>query len=58
MPLLENMNLRVLSELPFFINLTDEKKAWIHDFELETHEGDPVDLKHIHDHFLEGFYNI
>ncbi|HCC24598.1 MAG TPA: NAD-glutamate dehydrogenase, partial [Holosporales bacterium] len=56
--LLENMNLRVLSETPFLINFTNEKKAWIHDFEVETHEGDPVDLKHISNHFLDGFYRI
>lgn len=58
LPVLENMNMRVLSELPFLVTLPSNKKAWIHDFELETREGDEVDLEHIRENFLTGFNRV
>ncbi|OJW53910.1 MAG: hypothetical protein BGO67_07535 [Alphaproteobacteria bacterium 41-28] len=58
LPVLENMNLKVLTEIPFLVKLSDNRKVWIHDFEMQTQEGDPVDLDHIRDHFLEGFSRI
>jgi glutamate dehydrogenase len=58
LPVLENMNLKVLTEIPFIVTLSDNQQVWIHDFEMQTREGDPVDLDHIRDHFLEGFSRI
>ncbi|MBL8675931.1 MAG: NAD-glutamate dehydrogenase, partial [Alphaproteobacteria bacterium] len=58
LPVLENMNMRVLSELSFLVTLPTNKKAWIHDFELETRERDEIDLEHIRENFLTGFNRI
>lgn len=54
LPILENMNFKVLSEIPFVINLSNYQKIWIHDFEIKTQEGDYVELEHFRDYFLEG----
>jgi len=58
LPVLENMNFKVLSEIPFIITLSNKHKVWIHDFEMQTREGDPVEYDRIKDHFLEGFSRI
>ncbi len=58
LPVLENMNLCVLSEIPFVVTLSDGQKVWIHDFEMQTYEGDPVELDSVSNHFLEGFSRI
>ncbi len=58
LPVLENMNLRVLSEIPFVVTISSTHKIWMHDFEVETKEGEPVDLNHIRIHFLKGFSYI
>jgi len=58
LPVLENLNLRVLSEIPFVVSPTHVHKVWMHDFEVQTREGEPVDLDHIRDNFLEGFSRI
>lgn len=55
LPVLENMDFRVLSEISFIITLSNNKKIWVHDFELTTQEGNPVELDHFRDYFLEGF---
>lgn len=55
LPILENMDLRVLSEISFIITLSNGKKVWIHDFDLTTQEGNPVELSHFQEYFLEGF---
>lgn len=54
LPVLENMNFRVLSEIPFVITLSDNQKIWIHDFDMKTQEGDTVELDHFRSYFLEG----
>ncbi len=58
LPVLESMNLKVLTEIPFVVTLSGNRQVWVHDFEMQTQEGDPVDLDHIRDHFLEGFNRI
>lgn len=55
LPVLENLNFKVLSEIPFVISLSNNQKIWIHDFEMKTQEGDLVELDHFRDYFLEGF---
>lgn len=54
LPILENMNFSVLTEIPFLITLSNNQKIWIHDFDMKTHEGDPVQLSHFRDYFLEA----
>ncbi|MBP6951272.1 MAG: NAD-glutamate dehydrogenase [Alphaproteobacteria bacterium] len=58
LPVLENMNLKVLTEIPFPVTLSDNRKVWIHDFEVQTREGDTAELERIREHFLEGFSRI
>lgn len=58
LPVLENMNLKVLSEIPFVMTLSNHQKVWMHVLEMQTREGDPVDVDRIRDHFLEGFSRI
>ena len=58
LPVLKNMNCKVQNEIPFLIKLSDGKKVWIHDFEIETQDGDPVVIEDIYDHFIEGFSRI
>lgn len=58
LPVLENMNLKALGEIPFVVHLPQGEKAWVHVFELQTWEGDLVDVKRIRTNFLEGFRKI
>ncbi len=58
LPVLENMNLKVLSEIPFVVTFLNHQKIWIHDFEAQTWEKEPVELDRIRDHFIEGFSRI
>ncbi len=58
LPVLDNMSLKVLSEIPFIITLGDQRTVWMHDFDIQTDEKDIVDLDHIRTHFLEGFSRI
>lgn len=58
LPVLENMNLKVLNEVPFVITTANNQKIWMHNFEVQAWEGDPVELDHIRNHFLEGFSRI
>lgn len=58
LPVLENMNLRVLNEIPFIVTRIDTQKIWLHDFEMQTRTKDPIDLECIKNNFLEGFDRI
>jgi len=58
LPVLENMNLKVLSEIAFAVTRIDHQNVWIHDLNIQTREKDTVDLDHVRDHFLEGFSRI
>jgi len=58
LPVLENMNLKVLNEIPFGITRSDNQRIWMHDFEVQTWEGEPIELDHIRDNFLDGFSHI
>lgn len=55
LPVLENMNFKVLTEIPFVITLSNKQKVWIHDFEMITREEEPIELDYFRDYFLEAF---
>ena len=57
--ILEKMGLRVISELPFEISPQNlDHSVWIHDFTVETQNGQSLDLKHIKQSFEDAFLNI
>lgn len=58
LPVLENMSLKVLSEIPFIVTLSNGVRVWMHDFEVQTWEGEPIELDHVRNNFLEGFSHI
>lgn len=58
LPVLENMNLKALGEIPFIVQLPKGEKAWIHVFELKSWEGDAIDVEKVRSNFLEGFHRI
>lgn len=58
LPVLENMNFKVLSEIPFIITLSNNQKVWMHDFDMRTQEGESVEIEHFRNYFLEGFNHI
>ena len=53
LPILENLGLRSIAELPFEIKPEDEEKSvWIHDFQLQTpHMSEPIDIKTVKRNF-------
>src|SRR3546814_4369937 len=55
MPMLENMGVRVLSEVPFEVALRDAEPVWIHDFAMRMRDGDDIELGEIKQQFQEGF---
>ncbi|MCA1907018.1 MAG: NAD-glutamate dehydrogenase [Magnetospirillum sp.] len=45
LPILEAMGLRVIAEVPHEIRATDlERSCWLHDFLVQSANGDPIDL--------------
>jgi glutamate dehydrogenase len=58
LPILENMNFKVLSEIPFVINISHNQKLWLHDFKMRTRDDDDVELDAFRDYFLEAFTPI
>lgn len=60
MPILENMGLRVIAELPFEITPKDANDPlWVHDFLLETPEiEDFVSVQSVKEKFEQAFYKV
>ncbi len=60
MPILENMGLRAISELPFEVSPDGtDKKVWIHDFLLETPQSQKaISIKNVKDKFEDAFTQI
>ena len=60
LPILEDMGLRAVSELPFKINPKGESQSlWIHDFLLETEDGDKhINVETAKDNFEKAFAKI
>ncbi|WP_119167343.1 NAD-glutamate dehydrogenase [Algihabitans albus] len=61
LPMLEQMGLRVISEVPYEIRIKGTKEGgggmavWIHDFSLRLGSGQSVDLEEVRDAFHEVF---
>ena len=56
MPMLENMGVRVLSEVPFEMTVHDRPDGiWIHDFAMRLRAGGDIDLGEIKQPFQEAF---
>ncbi|MCK6417725.1 MAG: NAD-glutamate dehydrogenase, partial [Alphaproteobacteria bacterium] len=62
LPILENMGLRVVSELPFEVSpqgLEQPRTVWIHDFLAQAPETDqPLDLALVKENFEQSFTDI
>jgi glutamate dehydrogenase len=62
LPVLENMGLKVMSEIPFEVTLDasagDGGDLRIHDFALVTSDGSSVDFEEIRDEFHESFAQV
>jgi glutamate dehydrogenase len=57
-PMLENMDVMVLSESPYHIRPRGTHSVWIHDFGIEHRETDALDLERIRPLFQEAFDQI
>lgn len=59
LPSLENMDLRVISEIPFKVNIGDQQKTvWIHDFEAISRTNYPLDIIENGQEFLEALHKL
>ena len=59
LPMLENMGIKVISEHPYDVQPADRKlPVWLHDFEMCTAGGEPVDLGRVRDKFHEAFARV
>jgi glutamate dehydrogenase len=59
MPLLENLGLRVVSEIPFrLIPAASASGVWMHDFEIVAREEMPVDIERVEPLFEEALATI
>ncbi|WP_148254362.1 NAD-glutamate dehydrogenase [Aidingimonas lacisalsi] len=57
LPMMENLGLRVIGEYPYEIERSDGS-YWIHDFYLEHHGSEVVNLQEMRDSFTEAFKRI
>ena len=56
MPMLENMGVKVLSEVPFELDSKElSNPIWVHDFEMRLRDGSDVDLAAIKEPFQDAF---
>jgi glutamate dehydrogenase len=59
LPMLENMGLKVLGELPYEVSPADAKKTvWLHDFSLVTRDGTAIDFDAVRELFHDSFARI
>ncbi len=59
LPVLENMGLRVMREVPYRIRLRNEdREVWIRDFDLTSTDGSAIDLDTARDSFHEAFAQV
>jgi glutamate dehydrogenase len=54
LPVLENMGLKVLREVPYKISPKDAPVAWVRDFELVSRSGEAIDLDEVREGFHEA----
>ncbi len=56
LPMLENMGLKVISEIPYDVRPAGtEKPVWMHDFVMRTQGGATIDVTAVKDAFHEAF---
>ena len=56
LPMLENMGLKVMSEIPYDVRPKGEPEpVWMHDFAMRTHGGSTIDIAPVKDIFHEAF---
>ncbi len=59
LPMLENMGIVVISEHPYDVRpLGSDSSVWIHDFDMCTAGGQPIDLSNVKDNFHDAFARI
>ncbi len=59
LPMLENMGFKVIGEVPYDVWPTGRNTpVWIHDFEMVTEDGLPIDLGRVKDVFHEAFERV
>ncbi|GAB4224814.1 MAG: NAD-glutamate dehydrogenase [Kiloniellaceae bacterium] len=59
LPMLENMGLKVIGEVPYDVEPGDRKgPVWIHDFDMVAEGGAAIDLEAVRDAFHEAFARI
>jgi glutamate dehydrogenase len=58
LPMLENMGLRVIEEMPFLVTPEGVEGVWIHDFSLRSRSGQDVDIASLRDRFQDAFAQV
>ncbi|QKK02421.1 MAG: NAD-glutamate dehydrogenase [Pseudomonadota bacterium] len=58
LPMLENLGMRMVSERPYELNLTNGHRVWIQDFDMEPPTRTEVNLDRLRDNFQETFEQI
>ncbi|EPC02512.1 glutamate dehydrogenase [Litchfieldella anticariensis FP35 = DSM 16096] len=57
LPVMENLGLRVIGERPYHVERSDGS-YWIHDFDLEHHTNEIVNLQEMRESFVDAFKRI
>ncbi|UCH74953.1 MAG: NAD-glutamate dehydrogenase [Rhodospirillales bacterium] len=59
LPMLENMGLKVLGEVPYHVQLAaTERPLWLHDFSLVSRDGGAIDFESVREPFHDSFARI
>ena len=58
LPVLENMGLKVMREVPYKVRAKDGPDVWIRDFELLSRSGEGIDLHEVRAGFHDAIYQI
>lgn len=58
LPVMENLGLRVIGERPYEIRCESGGAYWIHDFDLEHHSNQVVNLHDMREPFIDAFKRI
>jgi glutamate dehydrogenase len=58
LPMLENMGLRVLEEVPYRVDRGDHVEMWIHDFGVMRDDGSAIELREVRELFQEAFARV